>query len=228
VRAYALAEDEGIPFSTAVSTVVLDRMLDAATFLVFAALTLPFAPFPPHVTEALVILAVVITVVFALICWGYRTRPGFSALQLARLLVPCIGISFVSWMLRFVFVWTMFKAFDLSLPLVASAVLQVVINVGIAVVGTPGNIGSFELACMGELAALPRSRRCRVQLRRRAARDRGRARRRARPRHDVGEAQSNPLVAAQGRHRIDTRRARRRTSAATTATSAIRPPRARG
>ena len=55
-------------------------------------------------------------------------------------------------MLTFVFVWTMFKAFDLSLPLAAAAVLQVAINVGIAVVGTPGNIGSFELACIGGLA----------------------------------------------------------------------------
>jgi uncharacterized membrane protein YbhN (UPF0104 family) len=135
-----------------VSTVVLDRMLDVGTFVVLAALTVPFAPLPVHVTKAIAGLGVAIAAIFAALSWGRRRQLGLSALNTSRLLVPAIGISVVSWIVRFVFVWTMFKGFNLSLPLAASAVLQVAINVGIAVVGTPGNIGSFELACMGGLA----------------------------------------------------------------------------
>jgi uncharacterized protein (TIRG00374 family) len=169
-RAYAFAEDEGIPFAAAMSTVVLDRMLDVATFVALAALTVPFAPLPARVTRTIAVLGIAIAVLFAAIVWGRRTdqaaapragriaahydrfREGLSALHTGRLLAPALGISVVSWIVRFVFVWTMFQAFDLSLPLAASAVLQVAINVGIAVVGTPGNLGSFELACMGGLA----------------------------------------------------------------------------
>lgn len=169
-RAYVFAEDEGIPFAAAVSTVVLDRMLDVASFVVLAAMTVPFAPLPSRVTGAIAGLAIAIGGLCAAMAWGQRRdratalrtgriaaqydrfREGLSALHTGRLLVPAFAISVLSWILRFVFVWTMFQAFDLSLPLAASAVLQVVINVGIAVVGTPGNIGSFELACMGGLA----------------------------------------------------------------------------
>jgi len=169
-RAYVLAEDEDIPFAAAVSTVVLDRMLDVASFVALAALTIPFAPLPAREIEAIAGLAIAIGVLFAALAWGRRRDPaaaprtgriaaqydrfweGLAALQTGHLLGPAFAISVVSWILRFVFVWTMFQAFDLSLPLAACAVLQVVINVGIAVVGTPGNIGSFELACMGGLA----------------------------------------------------------------------------
>jgi uncharacterized membrane protein YbhN (UPF0104 family) len=151
-RAYAFAEDENIPFAAAVSTVVLDRILDVATFVALAALTIPFAPLPAGASKAIAGFAIVVAILFALTGWGRRRWKGLSAVNTGRLLVPALGISLMSWIVRFGFVWTMFQAFDLSLPLAASAVLQVVINVGIAVVGTPGNIGSFELACMGGLA----------------------------------------------------------------------------
>ena len=146
-RAYVFAEDEGIPFGAAVSTVVLDRMLDIVSFVLLAALTVPFAPLPAGVTKVITALGIISAAVFALVAWGRR-----RAVLTGRLLVPAFAISVLSWIVRFAFVWTMFQAFNLSLPLAASAVLQVVINVGIAVVGTPGNIGSFELACMGGLA----------------------------------------------------------------------------
>jgi len=43
------------------------------------------------------------------------------------------------------------RAYHLDLPAAAAVVALVVINVGIAVTGVPGNVGSFELAAVGAL-----------------------------------------------------------------------------
>jgi glycosyltransferase 2 family protein len=173
-RAYVFAEAEGIPFAAAISTVGLDRMLDMASFVVLAALTAPFAPLPSRVAHmvprAVAGLGVVIALLLALTRWRRRGdwaaaprtdrvlthvdrfRAGFSALHTGHLLVPAVGVAALSWTVKMSLVWTMFRAFDLFLPFVAPAVLLVVVNLGIAVVGTPGNVGSFELASIGGLA----------------------------------------------------------------------------
>lgn len=173
-RAYVFAEAEGVPFAAAVSTVVLDRMLDMAGFVVLVALTVPVAPLPSRVTHmlpwAVAGLGGAIALLFVL-TRGRRTRDvaaaprtgrlrahldrfraGLAALHTGRLLVPAIGVAALSWSVKTSLVWTMLQAFNLSLPLVAPAVLLVVVNLGIAVVGTPGNVGSFELATIGGLA----------------------------------------------------------------------------
>src|SRR5689334_7762067 len=105
-------------------------MLDVASFVVLAAMTVPFAPLPARVTRSIAGLAIAIAVLFAAMAWGQRRNPaaapragriaahydrfreGLSALHTGHLLAPAFGISVVSWLLRFVFVWTMFEAFD--------------------------------------------------------------------------------------------------------------------
>ncbi len=51
-------------------------------------------------------------------------------------------------------IWAAFKAFNLPLPLADAAAVLVIVNVGITVVATPGNVGSFELATVGALRLL--------------------------------------------------------------------------
>jgi hypothetical protein len=48
-------------------------------------------------------------------------------------------------------VWAMMRACHLSLPPTAALVALIVINLGIAAAGVPGNVGSFELATVGAL-----------------------------------------------------------------------------
>jgi uncharacterized membrane protein YbhN (UPF0104 family) len=173
-RAYVFAEAEGLPLATAISTVVLDRLLDVAAFGLLAILTVAVTPLPAAVARAIpwtvAGLGVLCAAVFAFITWdGRRTRgggvprtgwvatqvdrlrAGFSGLRTAPL-GPAVAMAALSWTLKLALVWTMFRAFNLSLPPAAPAVLQVVVNLGIAVAGTPGNVGSFELASMAALA----------------------------------------------------------------------------
>ncbi|MCE5336228.1 MAG: flippase-like domain-containing protein, partial [Desulfobacteraceae bacterium] len=49
-------------------------------------------------------------------------------------------------------VWAMFKAFSLDLPLMATFITLILLNLGIAAVSTPANVGGFELATVGALS----------------------------------------------------------------------------
>ncbi len=174
VRAYVFAEEARLPFAEALSTVVLDRLVDLAAFAVLAVLTTSAAPFPPAATAVVwwvpagAVLGIGVLYVMARRARsGRRGSPappgradahvdrfleGLSALRHGGNLAPAIAMAFLSWGTRMLLTWTMLRAFDISLPWTAPAVVLVIVNLGIAVAGMPGNVGSFELASMGALA----------------------------------------------------------------------------
>ena len=173
LRAYVFSEAEAVPFSAAISTVVLDRMLDMSAFVVVAALTALVAPLPSAVARVVLWVVAGLAVGIAVLLLASRRpagvdreaasrlgclatqverfRAGLSALQKVSVLVPAGGVALLSWVVKMAMVWTMFQAFHLSLPFGAPAVVLIILNLGIAVVGTPGNVGSFELASVGAL-----------------------------------------------------------------------------
>jgi uncharacterized membrane protein YbhN (UPF0104 family) len=63
-----------------------------------------------------------------------------------------VATSLVSWAARAAILWCMLAAFHLALPLSATITMLVIVNLGIAIVATPGNVGSFELAAAAALA----------------------------------------------------------------------------
>jgi len=174
VRAYVFADEAQLPFTEALSTVVLDRMVDLAVFAVLAVLTLCVAPLPPGVASAVkwlpasAFLGIGVLAVLArrsrnsrrgastprrrLAAHVDRFLDGMSALRYGGNLAPAIGAAVLSWGTRMLLTWTMLRAFHLSLPWAAPAVVLTIVNLGIAVAGMPGNVGSFELASMGALA----------------------------------------------------------------------------
>jgi hypothetical protein len=174
VRAWVFAEEARLPFAEALSTVVLDRLVDLAVFAVLAVLVASAAPFPPAATAIVRWLpagaALGIGVLYALARRardGRRGSPaprgrvavrvdrfleGLSALRQGGNLAPAIGVALTSWGTRMLLIWTMLRAFDIPLPWTAPAVVLIIVNLGIAVAGMPGNLGSFELASMEALA----------------------------------------------------------------------------
>jgi glycosyltransferase 2 family protein len=177
VRAYVFAQSEEMPLASAVSTVVLDRMIDLSAFVVVVLLTLLVYPLPDgalHVTRYVVIaLAAGLVAVIALVNtnqWRRAAGPstafsraagqmerfiaGLSALRRGRLLAPACVAALLSWLTRLMVIWAAFKAFSLPLSLVDAAVVLVIVNLGIAVVATPGNVGPFEVAVVGALRLL--------------------------------------------------------------------------
>jgi uncharacterized protein (TIRG00374 family) len=177
VRAFVFGESEGLPFASAVSTVVLDRMLDLSVFLAVVALTALAYPLPQSVLRitrytfiGLGVGLVVFLVMLRVERWRSGKGPsaagsrmvaqfgrfasGLSALRRGGLLVPACALALSSWATKLMVIWTAFRAFHLALPLADAAAVLVIINVGIAVVATPGNIGPFEVAAVGALKLL--------------------------------------------------------------------------
>jgi uncharacterized protein (TIRG00374 family) len=177
VRAYVFGKSEGLPFASAVSTVVLDRMLDLSAFLAVVALTALVYPLPHSVLRIsrYVLIGLGIGLVVLLVVLRFDRRrsgeapatagsrvmgrigrfaAGLSALRRGGLLIPACAMALLSWGTRLMVIWTGFRAFHLSLPLADAAAVLVIVNVGIAVVATPGNVGPFEIATVGALKLL--------------------------------------------------------------------------
>jgi glycosyltransferase 2 family protein len=172
-RAYYVAKTEKISLSSSFSALMLDRVADFLLFFSLMALTAILHPFPPSVTKmgltAGAIFAVAVFAIFALAGIGHHVgrkagkirrriaeevthfMTGLSVMRSAGLLFPILFCSALSWLLRAAMVWSMFEAFDLDLPLMATPITLILLNFGVAIVSTPANLGGFELAVVGAL-----------------------------------------------------------------------------
>jgi hypothetical protein len=174
VRAYAFARAEALSFTMSVSTVVLDRTVDGICFLALVVVAGATYPLPPAVSRSstfllfsLLGLLFVLVVVLSIrrfrksgVQPAVRSRAamvaaefidGLSALKRWRLLVPALGLGLLSWAARGIVVLLMCQAFNLSIPLIAVALVLILTTLGMALVGTPGNLGAFEIAAAGAL-----------------------------------------------------------------------------
>ena len=174
IRAYAFANAEAIPFASALSTVVLDRLIDGLCFLPVVVLTtwaVPMSATASRVSVAVFAgIAVALTALFVvarprrrslspvdrvppsrLAAQLVRFADGLSGLRRGRLLFPALAVGLLSWSARMTVAWLMLQAFGLTLPFAAAGVMLVFVNLGMAVVGAPGNVGAFEVAAAGAL-----------------------------------------------------------------------------
>jgi len=173
LRALVFGQAEQVPLAEAISTVVLDRLLDVSVFALLATVTSLVAPVPDDVE--LVVRTVLVGAVIGigvLYAMARRERRGWhvdsgtpgrvrtelrrfahglSALRRSAYLGPALAMAVLSWGLKLALVETMLQAFNLHLATSAPAVVLTIINVGIAVAQTPANAGSFELASMTAL-----------------------------------------------------------------------------
>ena len=172
-RAYVLARHHELPTTTGVTMVVLDRVMDAVMLPLFAVLASLLLPLPPSVLKyrAWMLIALAVAVILAIVI-GRRLRArhasvgapslvagtferiiaGITILGHRHRLAAAMLITFISWCGRAAIFYCMLRAFGLDLPVSAAVSVLVVVNFGIAVVATPGNVGTFELATTAALA----------------------------------------------------------------------------
>jgi hypothetical protein len=170
-RAYFLARREGISAASSLGTVTLDRIMDVTFFLILVALAGFFFKFSPVVRRTEVFAAAAVVVAIAILAvlvrfgprfrirfpgrtrgrvfeWTHRFALGLTSLKKAGVLVPVSVLSAFSWGLRLLMIAAMFRAFRFDLPGVAAVVVLIFVNLGIAAVSTPANLGSFELSML--------------------------------------------------------------------------------
>jgi uncharacterized protein (TIRG00374 family) len=167
-RGYALARTASAPIGTVLSTVVLDRLVDATSvapvLLVVAVAGLPGIARPTAGAWAIGVAAVCLVLAIVAIGWrrlvarhgtgtGSRFEPhlesfvrGFATLRQRHSLARALALGALSWCTRATVVWAMFPAFGLDWSPLRAVLTLVLLNLSIVVVATPGNVGTFELA----------------------------------------------------------------------------------
>lgn len=173
-RALALAAREKLSAATAITTVLVDRVLDASTLPLFVTLAGTLMPLPPDVLRyrRWIVAVLVATVAGGVAArfWVRRKRvarakaqhlperlldrvvSGLRVLDQKHHIALTIGVALCAWLLRAAIIWCMFAAFNLDLPASAAVSVVALLNLSIAIVATPGNVGTFELATVGALA----------------------------------------------------------------------------
>jgi len=142
-RAYMLTRNGQLSTANALKMVFADRVIDAAVLPIFIVAASVVLPLPPTVLRYRGwLMATVVTTIIAILAIGrHRGR-----------LAGAVAASLVSWTARAAIVWCMLIASHLTLPLSATITTLLIVNLGIAIAATPGNVGSFELAAAAALA----------------------------------------------------------------------------
>jgi len=182
VRAYALGRSEAIPPSLAFATIVIERIFDGFTLLLFLVGGLSFLqPSRTLLWAAALTCALYLGILgglvalrtgrgLGLLIWTLRRLPdrlAISALRLlesfragldvlsdVRALLLTTFLSVVIWVVNAAGVEAMFRAFALDLPPYASFLLLGVIAVALVLPSAPGYIGPFQAGTVQGLALM--------------------------------------------------------------------------
>jgi len=173
VRGYAIARTEKISVSSALATLVLERLLDGIVISLFMVALLVVFPFPAWLINLnYVLLAIYCTGIGVSIgllwakgkenLWERITRafPTFvrektetlmgnfaSGLQILgdKRKIFWVGVlSLAHWFVIALYYWIVFQACGFSLPFLAAFVVLAVLTLGIMLPAAPGYVGNFQ------------------------------------------------------------------------------------
>ncbi|HEX9988074.1 MAG TPA: lysylphosphatidylglycerol synthase transmembrane domain-containing protein [Chloroflexia bacterium] len=174
----------GIPAPRVFSTIVVEKVLDVLTLLLFLGISLPFVGLPGNLQGSAIVLGVLV-LVMAVFLVALVLRPELArrlvrlvagrlparlgprietaAEQVLQGLAPLsnpsiaarLGLwSLATWSINSVTVYLMLLAFNIEVTPMAAMVLVVVTNLSMAVPSAPGYLGPFEAAVVAVLTIL--------------------------------------------------------------------------
>jgi uncharacterized protein (TIRG00374 family) len=173
-RAYVIGETEGLSKSLALSTIVVEKVLDILTLLLFLVLLLPFVTLPSWVQAPALIMAPLFLCLFAVILALTYQRErtlglassflkyiprlngerilnslgsalsGFDVLRSGRRNISLWGWSFAVWATGALFILFVMFAFHINAPPSAAVLVLCVTSLGMTVPSSPGYIGVYH------------------------------------------------------------------------------------
>ncbi len=173
-RAYMLSELEGISATRSLSTIIVERVLDVVTLLVFLLVLVPFVDIPSRARLSAAVLAVVVgSVAVTLIVLSRRrlfamrlvdrigrfaperfraklremaesALDGFAVLSNPRVAAQLIAWSTVTWLFVSVVVFMGTQAFSLDVGFGAAVFLVIATTFGFFVPSSPGSFGVYH------------------------------------------------------------------------------------
>jgi len=175
VRAYLVGEAEKVSTAHALSTIVVERVLDVLAVVLMLVLLLPFIDVPAWAATPALVAGVVFLILAVLLAtlslarrWamtmvdkGARLLParyqprlrqaaesvmeGFGVLNKPAVLAQGVGWSFASWFCSVLMMFIVQRALGLRLGFEAAAFVVATTSLAMLVPASPGYIGTFEL-----------------------------------------------------------------------------------
>ena len=158
VRVDMLGRDEALSRVTTAATVVADRIIEAVSFLLLAAILVFMFNVPEWMHKGLII-----TLCITIFCYGLvifhskrktnnkflkKLQDGAQALLHMRLATFSFLTSLLSWFLQGLMLYMTQLAFGVHLPIWGIILVLLAINLAVALPAAPGYVGTFEFACI--------------------------------------------------------------------------------
>lgn len=177
-RPYLIAQKSKIKMSSALGTVVVERVLDSFSVLTIAVVVLLLNDLPSWMIKSSVLLFALTLTIFCCILglvWRRETAlkiinrilskmpgkfankidqiihlfiDGFQIIIDIKLLLYLFFLSALIWLVDVLAIYILLKAFCFALPVMASFVVMIILIVGIAIPTAPGYIGSWHYSCI--------------------------------------------------------------------------------
>jgi uncharacterized protein (TIRG00374 family) len=176
-RPYLISKRSSIKMSSALGTILIERVLDGFTVLAIAVIVLLLTDLPPWMIRSSVIFFLLALGMFCFIIFLILRRDealklinkilsklpgkfahkidelihhfidGFQIVTNIKFLLYLFFLSALIWLVDVLAIYMLLKAFGFNLPVMASFVVMIILIVGIAIPTAPGYIGNWHAAC---------------------------------------------------------------------------------
>jgi len=164
--------------SSALGTILVERVLDGFSVLAIAVIVIFFTDLPPFMIKSGFVFFLLAFLMFCFIAFLilrkekalklinkvlnklpgklahkmdeliYHFIDGFQIITNIKLLLYLFFLSALIWLVDVMAIYVLLLAFGFNLPLIASFVVMIILIVGIAIPTAPGYIGNWHLACV--------------------------------------------------------------------------------
>jgi hypothetical protein len=177
-RPYLISKRSSIKMSSALGTILVERVFDSFTVLAIAIIILFFTDLPPWMIKSSIIFFMLALVMFCFIIFLILRRDaalklingilsklpgkfahkidelihhfidGFQIITNIKLFLYLFFLSALIWLVDVLAIYMLLESFGFGLPIMASFVLMIILIVGIAIPTAPGYIGNWHFACV--------------------------------------------------------------------------------
>lgn len=177
-RPYLISKRSSIKMSSAMGTIVIERILDSFTILSIALIVIFMTDLPSWMIQSSIIFFLLALALFCFVLFLILRRDaslkfvnrildklpgklankvdallhhfidGLQVITNINLLMYLIFLSMVIWLVDVLAIYTLLLSFGFTLPFMASFVLMIILIVGIAIPTAPGFIGNWHFACV--------------------------------------------------------------------------------
>jgi len=177
-RPYLISKRSSIKMSSAIGTILVERVLDSFTVLAMAVIVLFYTDLPQWMIKSSIIFFLLAVVMFCFIIFLILRRDtalklinkilgrlpgrfahkidelihhfidGFQIITNVKLLLYLFFLSALIWLVDVAAIYMLLESFGFGLPVMASFILMIILIIGIALPAGPGYIGNWHFACI--------------------------------------------------------------------------------